>query len=206
MRRMIVVLLSALYIVGCSGLTSEKSVETPLEEESPLESPALQDVFPGVPRHPEAGGHELAIPQRAIIRVPDKPAAEVLSWYRSNLSTQGWKVVPTVLQPDVLLISKDRQYLSLSSHDAPGGSAVVWLHLRSTPEVTADEAKAIASATDNSPVQWIATYMAEFESDVHTGGTGHPVWTVKGQRDGMVRVVVNVDAITAEPFQINTID
>jgi hypothetical protein len=112
-----------------------------------------------------------------------------------------------VLPPDsVLLVIKDGQYLSLSAHNAPGGSAVVWFHLRSTAEVTADEAITIASDTDHTPVRWTASYISDFESDGWADGKKHPVWLVKGQQEGTVRVVVNVDAITAEPFQINTID
>lgn len=204
---MITILLGALCIVGCTGSRAGRPVESPpVAEHSSVPSEA-QAVFPGVPKHPGAEGHELATPQRAHMRVPDKAAADVLSWYRSNLSSPGWKAVPTVLPPDsVLLVSKDGQYLSLSAHDAPGGAAVVWFHLRSTPEVTEDEAIAIASTTDHSPVQWTASYTSEFESDGHTDGRKQPVWVVKGQQEGTVRVVLNVDAITAEPFQINTIN
>jgi hypothetical protein len=146
-------------------------------------------------------------PRSAYIRVPDKTAAELLSWYRPNLSSQGWRAVPTVLPPDrVLLVFKDGQYLSLSAHDVSIGGAVVWFHLRSTPEVTADEAVTIASDTDHSPVQWTASYTSEFGFDEQRDERKHPMWTVKGQREGMVRVVVYVDAITAEPIRINTIN
>jgi hypothetical protein len=208
MRRMIAVLLALLCIVGCTSSRTGTRVEpTPASEASSV-SPEAQDVFPGVPRHPGAEAHGLATPPRAYIRVRSMGAAEVLSWYRSNLSRQGWRAGPTVLPADrVLVVTKDGQYLSLSAHDAPDGSAVVWFHLRSAAEVTADEAIVVASASDHTPVQWTASYISEFESNRwYADGTKHPVWTVTGQQEGIVRVVVNVDAITAEPFQINTIE
>lgn len=212
MRRilLLVLMIAAVWTsIGCASRSKPVSENPPAAQErsQASDAPEAQSVFPGVPGHPEADRQELATSQRAYIRVSDKTAASVLSWYRTNLASEGWRAVATPLPSDsVLLVSKDEQYLSLSAHDAPGGNAIVWFHLRSTPEVTADEAIAIASATAHSPVRWTAGYIARFEAGMRPDENKHPVWTVKGQRDGTVRVVVNVDAITAEPFQINTIN
>lgn len=213
MRRIfVVVLMIAAFwtTVGCQSRPGPVSENPPVAQDRTPDSstpPEAQSLFPGVPRHPEADRYELAAPQRAYIRVPDQAAASVLSWYRSNLTSRGWNTVAIALPSDsVLLVSKAGQYLSLSAHNVPGGRAIVWFHLRSAPEVSADEAIVIASAADHSPARWTAGYIAEFESEVHPDEMKRPVWTVKGQRDGTVRVVVNVDALTAEPFQINTIN
>jgi len=207
-RRMVAGLLAAIWIVGCTGMgPGPGEVTLDPASKGPSTSPKAQEWLPGVPVHPAAESKGLAVPQRAYMRVVGKGAAEVLSWYISGLSSQGWTAVPTVLPKEyVLLVTKNGQYLSLSAHDAPGGNTVVWFHLRSNVEVTADEALAIASAADLAAAEWTASYMAEFESDAYGSTFKHPVWIVKGRQEGTIRTVVHVDAITAEPLQINTID
>lgn len=214
MRWTITLLLTALYIVGCAGPVTRTGTERPSTQptpgpNTPSASPEVYYVFPDVPRHPAAESHKIIATQRAYMRVVGKTATEVLSWYVSDLPTKGWVVVPTALPTDrVLLSTKDGRYLSLSAIDAPGGFGVIWLHLRSALEVTANEALDIASTAHHSPVpvEWVASYIPEFNSDRYGNATKHPVWMVEGRWEGTIRAVVYVDAITAEPFQIKVIE
>lgn len=199
MRRWVAIFLIALLAAGCTPAQTqtEGAAET-------------QYVVAPIPMPPEAEGGN-TIYWSTYIHV-DQAASEVLSWYASELSQQGWETVPTGLPSDrVLLVTRGGQYLSLSASDLAGelssGRSVVWFSLRSGPEVTEQQALSAAIMVNNPdpPAEWTAEYIPEFESDRYGAGVKHPVWKVEGRREGTLRLVVYVDAITAEPFRVGNI-
>lgn len=164
----------------------------------------LIPIYQAVPRHPGAAAHSCVAVDRCSFSVTDPTAEQVLDWYGAELEGLGWRGIHSPV-PDALArrFTRGDEYLSISARSLER-KTLVWLHLRKTPEVTVEEAIAIAGATHRTAgIKWVAEYVASFESDRY--GVSHPVWVVEATFPRS-SVTVWVDALTAEPFRIRQSD
>lgn len=125
----------------------------------------------------------------------------MLAWYQAALLATGWKEEATGLPPDlVMLFSTEGKYLSISGHNASHDQgSILWFHLRTTKEVTQDEAVLIAKNTHRVQAEWTATLLRDFAMERYGASVKHLVWMVEASPGNDA---VWVDAITAEAFRI----
>jgi hypothetical protein len=164
---------------------------------------ALVPIYHAVPRHPAAAEHECIAVERCSFMVTGAGAEQVLDWYEAELEGLGWRSIHSRV-PDRLArrFARGEAYLSISAFPWENRTGVR-LHRRQTPEVTMTEAIAIAGAIHRNVAEkeWVAEYVAEFDSGRYGDGVRHPVWTLEA-RFPRSSVTVWVDALTAEPFRI----
>jgi hypothetical protein len=205
-RKFAVTLLAVLVLVGCS-LTAQQSTSK-ADPSSPtsgeMTKQALPEpteyLFPFVPLYPAASKHAVHADQRAIMNIAEEEASRVVAWYQGRMQTAGWREEDTGSPLDkVLLFTRDGRYVSIAGHDAPGGGSVMWLHMRTTKEVTEQDALTIARNTHRIEAEWTATLVRDFEREDGDTIYKRPVWVVKAEPGNDA---VWVDAITAEPFRI----
>lgn len=197
MTRFTVMLVAAVVLIGCASPTPP--VEEIISPETFPQPTAY--LFPSVPLYPLTTTHGVLPDQRASIQVKEEIAAKVLAWYQAALLATGWKEEATGLPPDlVMLFSTEGKYLSISGHNASHDQgSILWFHLRTTKEVTQDEAVLIAKNTHRVQAEWTATLLRDFAMERYGASVKHLVWMVEASPGNDA---VWVDAITAEAFRI----
>lgn len=204
----LIAILFGFVLAGCATQTPPSSTvsgNAPSQMEDNIGRETIPQpveyLFPLVPLYPEASAHSVIPSHRAFVQLRGAAAAKALAWYQSLMLADGWRREETGLPSDTaLLFSMEGQYLSISGHETPHDQgSVLWFHLRTTKEITQDEAVAIAKETHRVQADWTATRIQDDELERYALGVRHPVWMVEAAPGNDA---VWVDAITAEPSRI----
>lgn len=217
----LLMLVVMVLIVGCSGRGAAEPVEPgspvvaepgpvvaePVQVPEPEAPVAGPDIWPGVPAYPGVGvregewGHHLTVPGVGVLKV--------LAWYREALLERGW-VEEAVSDPEGfrLVMRRDGLYVILGASEY---NRITYVTLQHRENLVLTEAQAMDVAkviigNHEQGVSWEVRFEEEYASEPKGDGLTRPTWVIGRVYAGGNKEVVYVDALTAEPYIVATIE